>query len=779
MNLIEEGDIIRYKPVLRKHEERKGDVTLVLIPANKKAARENIKVFDPLPAAQAQEWTVPWRTSLVAFVYGPTGLNVRKVEAFLASDDDLVGELADYADKTAKTEALIAALTTPDNSTAAVNAALQGFSSKFGTNLQFAKDASLNQQATVAFGALNPGVAAFDPLAAQAAQPVGQTAGLATLVAEMFFGSPVGLAAGGTAMLLDLGQLAFPRSEFHSAFSQAMPEDALGLCGKVGASAPHTRLAYIWASRVPNAAQPRLTVGKIDSLPATVKSPLPLTASESHAPKSPPPLVTSDPSGAKPPLPGTSPEDDWKYLDRARNWMLQPAQGKPVPVKVQVLANTKSVELELGKDVKPGAYSLTANWDWDPFQVAGTFDVRPLADFTSAKLTPAAQDHLVANTGKLPLTLQGADFEFVTKVEIKKLNDEFASASAIPFVLPKGVREGVQDHMDIQVDTGGMDTGAYKLMVSQVDGKSHDVGVKVLPAAPAIENLPVTMNQGVSSVSFDLKGTGLQWLQSLKLSRGTATLGAASADGTSRAAKFDLGPGMPTGASVSLQALVADRSEPLTFSEAVRVVSPRPVITDITTSQLPAQEVHLDNGELPGGLLLSAMLRVANLPPENGVRLECEHAAAGAITLHPGQQTGGAKLEQLSVDQLFLTFDTGVWNNGCGMQATIISSVGDSAPRRIARVVELPAVDEFDLSTVAATVGGISATLIGRNLETIEKAGWTPDQGTPVAALPQPLGDGHQQKLQVYLVSPPAPNAALYVWLRGDSKARLTTVHAN
>ena len=53
------------------------------------------------------------------------------------------------------------------------------------------------------------------------------------------------------------------------------------------------------------------------------------------------------------------------------------------------------------------------------------------------------------------LTLQGADFEFVTKVEIKKVNDEFASASVVPFVLPQGLREGVQDRMDIQVDTSG------------------------------------------------------------------------------------------------------------------------------------------------------------------------------------------------------------------------------------------------------------------------------------------------------------------------------------
>ncbi len=774
MNLVEEGDVIRYKPVLRPHEQRKGDVTLVLIPANKKAARENLKVFEPRDAALATQWTVPWRTALVAFIYGPSGLSVKKVERFLDSDDELVGELADYADKTEKTEALIAALTTPGNSSAAVDAALQGFSSKFGATPQLSKDAPLNQQASVMFQTLNPSVAAIDPLSSQSSQGVGQTAGLATLAAEMFFGSPVGLAAGGTAVLLDLGQLAFPRSEFRSAFSQTMPDDALGLCGKTGASAAHTRLAYIWATRVPNAAEPRLTIGKENSLPASVKSPLPLAATDAPAPEAP---ALASPDATKSPQPLTAAADDWKYLSRARNWTLQPASGKPIPVKVQVLANTKSIELDLGKDVKPGTYTLAANWDWDPLQIGGKFDVRPLADFASAKLTSASQDSLVTNAGKVVLTLQGADFEFVTKVQIKKLNDEFASASAVPFVLPKGLRDGVQDHLDIQVDTSGMDTGSYKLMLSQVDGKEHDIPAKVLPAFPAITNLPVTVNQGVSTVQVNLKGTGLQYLKNVKLSKGTAALGPASSDGTSRAATFQFPAGLTVGAGVSLSAAVADRSTSLTIDDAVTVVAPRPAITGVTISELPEQSVHLDKGELPGGLILSAMLHVANLPSQSGVRLECADGDSPAVTLHPGQQAGTARLEQLTADQLFLTFDTGAWSNGCGVQVTVTSAVGDSAPRPIARVVDLPSVDQFNLVPDADS-GEINATLIGRNLETIEKTGWSPDQGTAVAALPQPLGDGRRQKLEVRLTQPPSPDAALYVWLRGDSKPRVTTVHA-
>jgi hypothetical protein len=743
--------VIRYKPVLRPHEERKGDVTLVLIPADKKAAgRDKLLIFDPKPAAKPQEWKVPWRTSLAAFVYGAAGLNVKKVDAFLDKDDELIGELADYADKTAKAEALIAALTANDNSPETVNAALQGFASQYNGSAQLIKGTPMNQQTALALQTLNPQMAGYDPLSGQGAQPVGQTAVLATSVAEMFFGSPIGLAASGTAMLMSLGAMAFPKSEFRSTFSQAMPDDAMGLCGKTGAIPVHTRVAYLWAVRIPNAATPRLAVGKSNSLPGGVKSPLPLTGSEA----------------------------DWKNLDRASKWLLVPDRGKPIPVKAQVLANTKSIEVDLGKEVKPGRYSLSANWDWDSFQVNGFFEVRPLADFTAARLTPVAQDHLVAETGKVPLTLEGGDFEFVTKVEIKRLNDEFASASPVPFVLPMGLREGVQDHMDILVDTSGQTSGAYQLLISQVDGKAHDIAAKLLPPLPSIENLPIMVNQDMPSVSFELRGKRLNLLQAIELSKGKATLGAASDDGTIRKVTLKLAPGMAVGETISISAVIADRNEPMTMAEALRVVGPRPAIGEITISQFPSQVVQLASGELPGGLAVSVMMHVANLPSDGAVHLECEQTLEGAITLHPGQQSGTARLEQLTADQLFLTFDTGSWINGCAVQATITSGLGDSAPRRIARIVDVPAIDEFDLTS--ADGGQTGAVIMGRNLETIAQAGWTPEQGTPVAQLPQPLTDGGaKQELDIKLAAPPAPDAALYVWLRGESKARMTTVHAN
>jgi hypothetical protein len=43
-------------------------------------------------------------------VYGPQGLSAKKVKAFFAKDDDLIAQLADYAEKTAQTEALAVSL---------------------------------------------------------------------------------------------------------------------------------------------------------------------------------------------------------------------------------------------------------------------------------------------------------------------------------------------------------------------------------------------------------------------------------------------------------------------------------------------------------------------------------------------------------------------------------------------------------------------------------------------------------------------------------------------
>ena len=58
---------------------------------------------------------------------------MKKVADFLARDDDLIAQLADYTEKTAHTEALISAQSAPVSASANVQSALQGFSSSTGS----------------------------------------------------------------------------------------------------------------------------------------------------------------------------------------------------------------------------------------------------------------------------------------------------------------------------------------------------------------------------------------------------------------------------------------------------------------------------------------------------------------------------------------------------------------------------------------------------------------------------------------------------------------------
>jgi hypothetical protein len=747
INRLEEGDVLLYRPILRSGEQRKGEVALVLVPVRKSPEDDKVVILDPKPADQPQSWTVPMRTAVVAYVYGPAGLNRKKVKDFLSRDEELIAQLADYAEKTAQTEALIAALSSPNSSGANVDAALQGFSSKYGMS-QIDRTAPTDQQALVLMRALTPAMATYDPITPQPSQGVGQTAGLATAVAALFFGSPVGLAAGGTAMLLQLHSIAFPNAEFRSSFAQPMPEDGLGLCGRRDPSPPHTKVAYVWASRVPNVGPPLLAIDKENSIPAAMKSPVPVTA--------------GDP--------------DWKYVQRAHGWALLPDEGKPIPIKVEKLGGVKALEIELGPSVKAGRYRLIANWDWDRFSVAGHIDVRPLNDFKAVRLLAESQDLLVARTGKVPVTLQDADFEFVTKVAIEKAGDKFASPLPVPFVLPQGVRQGPQDRMDVQVNTTELEAGDYKLLIDQLDGKEHSVNVKILPAPPQISNLPMVLNQGSTGGVFWLRGQRLDELSRVEIANGAAELSPAKPGQTERKLKLRMASNIAAGTSLAVKAYMQDRSEPLTFADAVRIVGPRPQITELMLSFPPRQNVHLEKGELPGGVLMSAMLRAKQIQSNSVVKLACAEPGA-TVTLHLGERSGPISLQQLAPDQLFLSFDTSAWLQGCDLNATIVNgSEGESDPYLMGRIVRVPKIDKLEVTVPDPSKAECDVELTGENLETIEKAGWSTDLPLLVIDLPLPVpNDGAKQSLHLHLPSPGA-DAQFYIWLRGEANPRGTKI---
>jgi hypothetical protein len=755
INHLSEGDTLLYAPVLRGKEKRPGEIALVLVPQKRQPGQEDILVTDPKPADKPQEWKMTQTISVAALVYGPAGLSRKKVAKFLSQDEVLVAQLADYADKTAQAQQLVATLSNSESSAASVNAALNGFASEYGFAVQVDRNAPVATQAATVFGAMNPQLSVYNPLASSTAQSVGQTVSLATMAGTLFFGNPVGLAAGGTATLLDLRAIAFPDTQFRASFAQpiAGSGSAVNLCGQQSPLPPHTRAAYIWASRIPNISVPSIHIGEADFIAASDKTPVPVEV----------------------------PDPGWKYLDRARQWALSGSQGK-VSVPVVKLGNLQALEIDLTKaKLQPGDYKLTGYWDWAPFEASGTVHVLPLGDFKTAHLDPASQDRLLAKCGRVPVTLKGSDFEFVTKVDLQKLNDEFATPESVRFLLPKGLRQGPQDHMDVQVDTANLDPGAYKLLISQQDGKIHAVEFKVLPNPPKIDNLPILVNQGAVTQHFVLKGERLEQVSKLVAPGAVLNLGPAGADQVERSLTVELKSSPQPGTALPVKAYLEDRSQPLTFPAALQITGPLPVIASSKLSLPAGMAIAVRSDEFPAGYTLNAMLDVKNIERRSVLRLGCADGVGQHADLHIGEQSSSWNLQQLSSDQLFLAFDTSGLPAGCLLQAVIDNGRGGSSqPVTLAHILRVPQIDSLTVPDALPENGTRQYLLTGQNLEMIEKLGWDKDTGSNVSGLPTPLpGPGLHQSIQVNLPDPPASGTPLCVWLRGGDKlSRVTTVKA-
>ena len=55
-------------------------------------------MLEALPAKDPQEWDVPARASVVGVVFGPHGLDVKKVSSMVIKNPDLIPELTEYAE---------------------------------------------------------------------------------------------------------------------------------------------------------------------------------------------------------------------------------------------------------------------------------------------------------------------------------------------------------------------------------------------------------------------------------------------------------------------------------------------------------------------------------------------------------------------------------------------------------------------------------------------------------------------------------------------------------
>ena len=223
---------------------------------------------------------------------------------------------------------------------------------------------------------VNPSLSVYDPLAQNPAQRAAQSASLAAAVAGLFFGTNVALAANGGALLVNMHSLIFPGTEFRSAFAQSAPDhkDQTVLCGNKTPSAARTELAFLWATRIPDAAAPEVSLPKPEHLPIGAKSSFPIAVKAR----------------------------DWSLAARVQDWKLVSTADEKISVPVAAKVNTQTKTIEIDPQdpkLKPGDWKLAGIWDWSPLS-AGEIDLRPLSQFDKAHLTPDSQDRLTQGFGQ-------------------------------------------------------------------------------------------------------------------------------------------------------------------------------------------------------------------------------------------------------------------------------------------------------------------------------------------------------------------------------------------
>jgi hypothetical protein len=404
----------------------------------------------------------------------------------------------------------------------------------------------------------------------------------------------------------------------------------------------------------------------------------------------------------------------------------------------------------------------------------GVVHIRPLSDFKQARLEPSSQDRLLAASGNKSVRVTGSDFEFTTKVEMQKLGDEFATPEPVRFLLPKGLRQGPQDSMDVQIATQNLTPGAYQLLVTQQDGKQHPVQFKVLPNPPKIDNLPIILNAGAAAQHFVLKGERLGEITRLEAAGAAFNLSAPAPNQTERALTAELKSAPQPGTRVLVKAYVQDRSEPLALTNALEITGPLPVIASAKLSLPAGMEIAIRHDEFPAGYTLNALLDVKNIERTSALRLGCAEGVGTQATLHIGEQGARWSLQQLSPDQLFLAFNSSALPAGCSLQAVMVNArEARSQPFTLAHILRIPKIDTLTVSQDQPQNGLRQYQLTGENLEMIQKLGWTENEPVDVATLPTPLpGQGLKQSIELKLADPPKPDATLWVWLRGDQQAR-------
>ncbi len=756
VNVVPKGARLVYSPGrLPLEKAGKARVALLIAPAAPGGA---VVITDAKPAGEPAEWEVPARAGVVALVFGPQGLDRKKVRRLVGKDADLMVQLAEYAEKSTQAENLLQALMEYERQPGSrenMEAALTGFAGAWRLpNSRLDRNKPLDEQAALMLRTLNPALAAVDPLAPQGTTRYQQTAGLAASVAGLFWGNTVGIAAGSTALFMNLRTMMFPNTDVRSSFVQSGP-DRLALCAPREAQKPRTRVAYLWAVKIPDLDSPSLALARTAHVAGGLRQ-----------------TVT---------LKDTTLEG--RFLLRARNWRLAPeGGGDGFPVRAlpgSASGALSSLQLDLG-DVRPppGEYRLYARWDWTELEVAGPVQVHRIGPLASASVTPESADRLVAGTGAVVLDVTGADFQFVEKASLTRDGEAVPRTVGLEILSANGAGPGPKPSLHVAVDTSSLAAGRYRMKLEQAGGHSTEIPVRILPPPPVLEGLPVRVNLGEPEQVVTLRGRGLDRLEAVVAEDASVeVLGGGS---TRREVRVRLAESVREGGRISVRLKVEGMNAELPVENALRVAGPRPRVLDVSSSAPPETHVDVHAGELVAGVPRSFLIRASGLDGPASVRVSCEEASQnlGPVSLRSGEERDAAALQRTGADTLFLSMEPGrIGSPGCRLTLVIeTGGEGASDPAALGRVVRLPRIEKFEFTEEKLASGLWLAVLEGYELDTIAQTGWKCEEGFPVLGLPSPVpGQASRQTLRIALPwSAPSPRAPLYVFLHGEATGRLT-----
>jgi len=193
--------------------------------------------------------------------------------------------------------------------------------------------------------------------------------------------------------------------------------------------------------------------------------------------------------------------------------------------------------------------------------------------------------------------------------------------------------------------------------------------------------------------------------------------------------------------------------------------------------------IEIGPGELPQGIEAGLVLTVDGLDESGQPRLElgcAPGAGRPALTVSPDAASAGARLTFSGPGALYLSIDpAAIGYAGCRVTAKVDDDGdGRSDPFVLGRVIRVPRLDKLSLTNEKVGDSSYAGNLEGRDLDVIQKVGWDARDGVPVEAIPAPItGDAARQSLKIALPWPaPVPHAPLYVWLRGETAGRKTTL---